>query len=73
MWIKLTKRERELLICLSEGLTTFETAQKLFLSYETVKKQRSKIMQKLDARNAFQLGLLAMKYGLLDQNLKMSA
>ena len=69
---KLSNREYEVLICLAEGLTTFEAAQKLFLSPETVKSHRSKLMLKLDAVNAFQLGMISAKMGLLEQRMQVA-
>lgn len=70
---RLTIREHEVLICLSKGMTTSETAKDLFLSHETVKTHRSKIMQKLKARNAFQMGIHAMRLGLLDYNIRIAS
>ena len=70
---KLTTREYEVLICLAEGLTTYETAERLFVSAETIKSHRSKLMLKFDARNAFHLGVLTAKYGILDHGLKVAS
>ena len=70
---KLTAREYEVLLCLSEGLTTYETAQRLFLSAETVKSHRRKLMLKFDAKNAFHLGVIVTKSGLLDLKLKVAS
>lgn len=69
---KLTNREFEIIVCLADGLTTSETASRLFLSHETIKSHRSRLMQKLDARNAFQLGIFVMKYNLLESRAKAS-
>jgi len=68
--MKITRREKEVLICLAEGLTTDETASQLFISHETVKRHRSNLLQKLKARNAFQLGIEAIRHGLLSINAK---
>jgi LuxR family maltose regulon positive regulatory protein len=45
---KLSKRERDVLACLAEGLTNREIASKLFVSYVTVKKHLYNIYKKLD-------------------------
>ena len=66
--IKLTLREKEVLECLAKGLTTNETAQHLYVSHETVKTHRSNLLAKLDARNAFQLGLKTMQMKLLEHS-----
>ncbi len=55
--IKISGREKEVLKCLAEGMTTHQTARKLYLSYETIKTHRSNLLNKFDAKNAFQLGL----------------
>lgn len=70
--INLTSRESEVLHCLSQGMTTDEIAAYLYLSHETVKTHRSKLMQKFNARNAFHLGVLVMKRGMLNQNLEVA-
>ncbi len=70
--ITLSLREKEVLCCLSQGMTTDETAQELFITYETVKTHRRNLMQKFDARNAFHLGVLAMQRGVLDMNMEVA-
>lgn len=63
--MRITNRELEILHCLAEGLTTAETANKLYVSSDTVKTHRSNLLCKLDAKNAFQLGLRVVQYNLL--------
>ena len=70
--INLSQREREVLLCLSQGLTTDETAEQLYLSHETIKSYRSKLMQKFHAKNAFHLGVLVMQQGYLTQQLEVA-
>ncbi len=62
---RITNRELDILRCLAEGLTTAETANKLYVSSDTVKTHRSNLLYKLDAKNAFQLGLRVVQYNLL--------
>ena len=47
----LTKREIEILNLLVEGLNTKQIAEKLFISFRTVDKHRSNMMEKLDVHN----------------------
>jgi len=63
--INITEREREILQCLAEGMTTVEVASALYLSSETIKTHRSNLMHKLDARNSFQLAIRAINLGLI--------
>jgi len=47
----LTEREMEILVLAADGDTAAETGDRLFLSVETVKGYRKKIIAKLEARN----------------------
>jgi len=47
----LTRRELEIIQFIKEGLTSKEIAEKLFLSYFTVKTHRQNIIQKLEVSN----------------------
>ena len=69
--IRLTDREIEVLDYLAQGKTTKEIAEIIFLSDETVKSHRAKLMQKFDAKNAFHLGVLITQYGVLTTQLKL--
>ena len=48
---KLTIREIEILGLIMQGLTNNEIAQKLFISYETVRSHRKNILEKTGAKN----------------------
>ena len=48
---KLTIREIEILGLIMQGLTNPEIAEKLFISYETVKSHRKNILEKTGAKN----------------------
>ena len=56
-----TKREREILVLLTEGLTSTEIAQKLYISPRTVEKHRTNILKKLDLKNTAALVRFAME------------
>jgi DNA-binding NarL/FixJ family response regulator len=47
----LTRREKEVLALVSNGLTTLEIAQKLFISENTVHSHRRNLLDKLNAKN----------------------
>ncbi len=64
----LTRREKEVLICISQELTIQETALKLFISPKTVETHRMNLMSKLGARNSVGLIKLAMEKDLLHNN-----
>ena len=49
---KLTRREHEVLVAISEELTTQEIAKKLFISPKTVESHRMNLMTKLGAKNS---------------------
>jgi DNA-binding NarL/FixJ family response regulator len=51
----LTRREKEVLEHIAEGLTTNEIAQKLFISYATVDTHRKNLLAKLQAKNTASL------------------
>lgn len=51
----LSKREKEVLTCLSQGLSTAQIAQTLFLSPNTVQTYRKRLLEKLEARNVAEL------------------
>lgn len=56
----LTKREREVLQLIADGLKTQEIADKLFLSNKTITNHRTKLMMKTDSKNT--AGLLSFAY-----------
>lgn len=61
---ELSRREREVLSLLGEGLSNQEIAERLYLSPLTAKTHVSRIMQKLGARDRAQLVVIAFQSGL---------
>jgi two-component system, NarL family, nitrate/nitrite response regulator NarL len=57
----LTKREKEVLLLIANGLTNIEMAERLFLSFDTIKTHRKNLMQKLDIKNTAGLVKYAME------------
>lgn len=66
LFVKLTRREKEVLQAISEELTTQEISDKLFISPKTVETHRMNIMSKLDAKNSVGIIKNAIERGLLD-------
>jgi DNA-binding NarL/FixJ family response regulator len=64
--VPLTKREKEILKMIAEGLSSQEIADKLFISLRTVETHRLNINQKLDVKNTAGLVKEAIKRGLID-------
>ena len=62
----LTQREKEVLLCLVQGLSNKEIARKLFISDKTVKIHVSRIFKKLNVKNRAQAVINAVKYDLVD-------
>jgi two-component system, NarL family, response regulator NreC len=61
--IALTKREREILILIADGLSNQQIGEKLFISPRTVDTHRTNIMQKLDIHDAGNLVRFAIENG----------
>lgn len=57
----ITKREREVLGLLTEGFTSSEIANKLYISPRTVEKHRTNLLKKLDLKNTAALVRFAME------------
>ncbi|MNL58354.1 Tetrathionate response regulatory protein TtrR [compost metagenome] len=51
----LTQREREIAMLVVEGMTNKEIARRLDVSHRTVEAHRSRMMEKLGARNTAEL------------------
>ncbi len=62
----LTKREREILCMIAEGLSNKEVAAELHLSVRTVETHRERIMRKLDVRGTAALTKYAISHNLID-------
>ena len=52
---QLSRREKEVLAYLSQGLSTSEISQLLFLSINTIQTYRKRLMEKLEAKNVAEL------------------
>jgi DNA-binding NarL/FixJ family response regulator len=61
----LTRREKEVLALIAEGLTNQEIATQLFVSVSTVDTHRKNLLQKLNAKNTASLVKLAMDQHLI--------
>ena len=59
--VRLTKRETEVLQLITAGYSNQETADKLFLSVETIKSYRKILKRKLDAKNSVTLTKITME------------
>lgn len=64
--IPLTKREKEILKLIAEGMSNQEVADKLFISLRTVETHRFNLTQKLDVKNAAGLVKEALRRGLIE-------
>jgi DNA-binding NarL/FixJ family response regulator len=62
---KLSERELDVIRCLSEGLSSAEIAEKLFISPHTVKTHRKNILKKLEINNSPELIQYAINHGLI--------
>ncbi|MBL7743965.1 MAG: response regulator transcription factor [Chitinophagaceae bacterium] len=61
----LTKREKEVLLHIAEGLTNAQIAEKLFISIDTVESHRKNLHAKLNVKNTAMLVRFAVENGLL--------
>ncbi|OQX83881.1 MAG: hypothetical protein B6D63_05485 [Candidatus Latescibacteria bacterium 4484_7] len=63
---RLTNREREILKLISEGYTSKQIAEMLFISVKTVDNHRANIMNKLGIHDTASLVRYAIRIGLID-------
>jgi len=63
--IVLTRREKEVLELIADGMTNIEIAQKLFISVTTVDTHRKNLLAKLEARNTASLVRIATQLQLI--------
>lgn len=63
---KLSPREMEVLIKISQGLTTNEIMDQMNISPKTISTHRCRIMEKLNAKNDVELARISIEYGLVD-------
>jgi len=61
---KLTNRELDVLLCISQGMTNKQIAQQLSIGTTTVRSHVSSIMRKLDLDNRTQLAIYARDQGI---------
>ncbi len=62
----LTRREKEVLALIAEGLTNAEIAAQLFISLSTVDSHRKHLLEKLQAKNTAALVRIAIGYKLIN-------
>jgi DNA-binding NarL/FixJ family response regulator len=60
----ITPREREILVCVAQGLSSKQIAQRLGISAATVQKHRENLGRKLGTRNAAEMAAYAMQYAI---------
>ena len=58
----LTRREKEVLVLIAEGMTNNEIAEKIFISASTVDTHRKNLLAKMPARNTAELVKLAFQH-----------
>lgn len=61
----LTRREKEVLVLIAEGLTNHEIGEKLFISTTTVDTHRKNLLAKFDAKNTATLIRMAAQFKLI--------
>ena len=65
----LTPREQEIMVLVTNGMSSKKIAEKLYISPKTVENHRSRIMRKLNVSNVIDLARHAAKIGLVDLDL----
>lgn len=69
LFAELSRREIEVLECISVGMRNAQIAEKLFLSEKTVKSHVGSILKKLEVNDRTEAALLAQQSGLLSPEL----
>ena len=59
----ITRREKEVLLLIAEGLTNAEIAEKLFISVPTVNTHRKSLLEKFEAKNVASMIRVAVQLG----------
>jgi LuxR family maltose regulon positive regulatory protein len=67
---EVSRRERDVLRCLAEGLTNRQIAARLFVSEHTIHRHVTSILRKLDLRTRTAAAAHAVRAGLLDASVK---
>ena len=67
-FIVLTRREKEILELIAEGLTNVEIADRLFLGSTTIDTHRKNLLLKIGAKNSAAMVKLAIEHNLLTIN-----
>ena len=66
--VALSRREKEILTLIAEGLTNSKIAEMLFLSSHTITTHRKNIMSKLGVKNTAGIVMYAVKSGIVSPN-----
>jgi len=66
MVFALTERERQILVMVSQGLSTRETASRLGITYKTADSHRSRILEKLGVHETASMVRYAIRAGLIE-------
>ena len=62
---RLTARQRAVLLCIAQGMTDRQISLKLHISQETVRYHKKNLYHLLNAENAVQMAVTALRLGLL--------
>lgn len=62
---ELTRREREVLSCITSGLSNRETAERLMIAEKTVRLHVSSLLEKMGARDRTQATIMALQRGIV--------
>lgn len=64
--LRLTQREQDVLLLLTEGMSNAQIGDRLHLSSRTIEKYVSKLLQKTDTNNRAEIVRVALEYHLVD-------